>query len=67
MTCPDVADLLQVLVLQYGRYWIRTSDPLLVEHGKEEVKFFGLVLTVLVCLGLRPEWGVWFTPCFGLF
>jgi len=21
MTCSDVADLLQVLVLQYGRYW----------------------------------------------
>jgi flagellar basal body L-ring protein FlgH len=43
MTCSDVADLLQVPVLQYGRYWIRTSDPLLVEQGKEEVKFFGLV------------------------
>jgi len=32
MTCSDVADLLQVPVLQYGRYWIRTSDPLLVEQ-----------------------------------
>ena len=34
------------------------SDPLLVEQGKEEVEFFGLVTTGLVYLGLRPEWGV---------
>ena len=36
------ANLSQVLVWQYGRYWTRTSDPLLVEQGKEEVEFFGL-------------------------
>ncbi|MGR3302404.1 MAG: hypothetical protein ACUZ8I_07845 [Candidatus Scalindua sp.] len=43
------------------------SDPLLVEQGKEEVEFFGLVTSVMVYLGLRPKWGVWFAPCFGLF
>jgi hypothetical protein len=25
MACSDVADLLQVLVLQYGRYWNKNS------------------------------------------
>jgi hypothetical protein len=43
------------------------SDPLLVEQGKEEVKFFGLVLTGLVCLSLRLKQGGRSTPCFGLF
>ncbi len=28
----------------------------LVEQEKEALEFFGLVLTVMVCLGLRPKW-----------
>jgi hypothetical protein len=55
--CP-VRSLVDVILCKYGRYWTRTSDPLLVEQGKEKVEFYGLVISVLVYLGLRPKWGV---------
>jgi len=46
------------------RHWTRNSDLLLVEQGKEEVEFLGLVVSVMVCLGLRSKWGVLFSTCF---
>ncbi len=59
--------MLQIYVWQYPKSQAGFNDPLLVEQEKGEVVFFGLVLTVMVWLGLRPEWVGWFTTCFGLF
>ena len=40
-----------------GDTGLEPVTPLLVEQEKEEVEYFGLVQTGLVCSGLRPEWG----------
>ena len=40
-----------------GDTGLEPVTPLLVEQGKEEVEYFGLVLTSLVCSGFRPVWG----------